>query len=190
MQKTPRNFWLLFINTFTISAFTFGGGYVIVPLMKRRFVDKLGWLEEKQMLDSIAIAQSAPGVLAVNTSVMVGQQLLGFGGVLVAVLATVLPPLVILSVISLFYAAFRDNVAVAAVLKGMQVGVAAVIADVVIGLAATVIKRKLPLPIIIMVLAFIAGYVLGVNVVVIILFCAVLGVLCACAGRKKGREYL
>ncbi len=190
MEKKPKNFWLLFKNTFTISAFTFGGGYVIVPLMKRRFVDKLGWLEEKQMLDSIAIAQSSPGVLAVNTSIMVGQQLLGFGGVLVAVLATVLPPLVILSVVSLFYTAFRDNVVVAAILKGMQVGVAAVITDVVIGMAATVIKRRLPLPIIIMAAAFVAGYVLNVNVVYIILFCAVLGLLITRAGARKGKGYL
>jgi hypothetical protein len=65
-------FWTLFSTTFTLSAFTFGGGYVIVPLMREAFVEKLRWVDENEMIDLIAIAQSAPGPIAVNTSIHVG----------------------------------------------------------------------------------------------------------------------
>ena len=109
----------LFWSTLTLSAFTFGGGYVIVTLMKQKFVDELHWIDEKEMLDFVAIAQSAPGPIAVNGAIAVGIKLAGFPGLLVAVLGTVLPPFVILSVISLCYEAFRTNELVALLLKGM-----------------------------------------------------------------------
>jgi len=131
MQKNLRLYLTLFFSTFSLSAFTFGGGYVIVPLMKKRFVDRLHWLEEEEMLNLITLAQSSPGAVAVNASVLVGRRIAGLPGMLIATLGTVLPPFIILSVVSLFYTAFRDNAVVNAVLKGMQAGVAAVIADVV-----------------------------------------------------------
>ena len=131
MKKDLKFFWTLFISTFTLSAFTFGGGYVIVPLMRKKFVETLGWIDEEEMLDLIAIAQSAPGPIAVNSSIIIGYRLAGIPGALVTTFGTVLPPMVILSAISQFYTAFRDNVVVSLVLKGMGIGVAAVIVDVV-----------------------------------------------------------
>ncbi len=83
----------LFTSTFTLSAFTFGGGYVIVPLMRKRFVEQLGWIDEQEMLDLIAIAQSAPGIIAVNTSILVGYKVAGVGGAVFTLLGTMLPPL-------------------------------------------------------------------------------------------------
>ena len=130
MKKDLKFFWTLFISTFTLSAFTFGGGYVIVPLMRKKFVETLGWIDEEEMLDLIAIAQSAPGPIAVNSSIIIGYRLAGIPGALVTTFGTVLPPMVILSAISQFYTAFRDNVVVSLVLKGMGIGVAAVIVDV------------------------------------------------------------
>ena len=99
----------LFFSTLKLSACTFGGGFVIIPLMRQRFVEQLGWIEEQEMLDLIAIAQSSPGAIAVNASILVGYHVAGVPGALLTVLGTVLPPLIILSVISLFYQAFRDN---------------------------------------------------------------------------------
>ena len=75
----------LFLSVFKISAFTFGGGYVIVPLMRKRFSEELGWVQQEEMLDMIAIAQSAPGPIAVNTSILLGYRLLGIKGALVSV---------------------------------------------------------------------------------------------------------
>ena len=102
-MKKKHVLWKLFISTLYLSAFTFGGGYVIVTLMKEKFVDELHWIEEDEMLDLIAIAQSAPGAIAVNGAIVVGYKLAGLLGALVAILATILPPFVIISAISFFY---------------------------------------------------------------------------------------
>ena len=124
-----------------LSAFTFGGGYVIVPLMQKRFVEKLHWIELDEMLDFVAIAQSAPGPIAINTSVLVGHRMAGIPGSLAAVLGTVSPPLVILSVIAVFYASFKGNPWAAAAMFGMRAGVAAVILDVAITLVRNIVKE-------------------------------------------------
>lgn len=175
MQRGGKLYWTLFSSTFLLSAVTFGGGYVIVPLLKRKFVEELKWIDEQEMLDMVAIAQSSPGPLAVNASIIIGYRMAGVPGALLTALGTVLPPLVIISVISAFYAAFRDNRIVSLVLKGMQAGVAAVIANVVITMAAGVLKQKRVLPACVMLGTFAASALLGVNVVLCILACAAVG---------------
>ena len=80
MRKKQKVLWKLFLSTLYLSAFTFGGGYVIVTLMKDKFVDKYHWIEENEMLDLIAIAQSAPGAIAVNGAIVVGYKLAGLAG--------------------------------------------------------------------------------------------------------------
>lgn len=177
MKKGWKTYEKLFASTFYLSAFTFGGGYVIIPLMKKKFVDDLNWIDETEMLNLAAIAQSAPGAVAVNASILLGYRIAGIKGALITVLGTVLPPLIILSVISIGYAAFRDNVVVNAVLKAMQSAVAAVICDVVMTMGSGVLKEKQVIPTIVMFGAFIANYFFGVNVIVIVLACGALGVL-------------
>ena len=171
-----RLLWQLFFATLYISACTFGGGFVIVTFMRRRFVEQLHWLDEREMLDFTALAQSAPGAIAVNAAVLVGWRVAGFCGMLAAALGTVLPPMVILSVISLGYRAFADNRYVALALRGMQAGVAAVVLDVVCGLGGTVLRERSPLHIAVMAAAFVAGALLGANVVYVILAAALAGV--------------
>ena len=127
----------LFLSTLYLSAFTFGGGYVIVTLMKKKFVDDYHWIEENEMLDLVAIAQSAPGPIAVNGAIVVGYKLAGLAGTLVAIIGTIIPPFVIISLISAFYHAFRDNYLVSQMLEGMQAGVGAVIASVATGCVQT-----------------------------------------------------
>ncbi|MBQ1264417.1 MAG: chromate transporter [Oscillospiraceae bacterium] len=179
-------FWTLFTSMLSLSAFTFGGSYVIVTLMKKRFVDELGWLEEQEMLDMTALAQSCPGPIAVNTSILVGWKLARFWGMVVAVLGTAIPPLVILSIISLFYKAFAENRYVAMTLKGMQAGVAAVMLDVVVTMGNNVIKKRSVLHIILMIFAFICVFFLDVNVIFIILAAALIGIISVLFARKKG----
>lgn len=178
----------LFFSMLYISAFTFGGGFVIITFMKRKFVDELGWIDEQEMLDLTALAQSSPGAIAVNAAILVGWRVGGFLGMVTAVIGTVLPPITILSVISLFYAAFASNPYVALVLKGMQAGVAAVILDVVWGLGTNVVKTKSSIHMVVMAAAFIATFVYGVNVIYIILAAGLLGVVLAMLQRKKGGE--
>lgn len=175
-MKRNRMFYMkLFWFTFQLSAFTFGGGYVIVPMMKKQFVEKLGWLEEEEMLNFTAIAQSSPGAIAINASVLLGYRLAGIPGALLTVIATVLPPLIFLSVIAVGYKAFIGNEIVRNVLSGMQAGVCAVIIDVVIGMSRATVRARKAVPILLMTGAFIAAAVFHVNVIFIILAGALVG---------------
>lgn len=175
----------LFFTMLYISAFTFGGGFVIVTLMKKKFVDEYKWIDDDEMLDLAAIAQSSPGAIAVNAAILVGYKIGGLLGTAVAVLATVIPPVAILSVISLFYAAFSQNIYVATVLKGMQAGVAAVIFDVVCDLFLKILKQKSALHIFIALAAFIAVFFFDVNVIAVIGAAAALGVAVSLIKVKK-----
>ncbi len=159
-----------------ISAFTFGGGYVIVPLMKKRFVDELHWLEEEETLDFIAISQSSPGPIAVNASVLLGYRIAGIPGALTAILGTVLPPMLILAIISFFYLSFKECPAVGAVLSAMRAGVAAVIANVVFSMGRHALSEKNIFSVMIMASVF-ASVIWGkVNIIIVILCSAVVGI--------------
>ena len=142
-SATVQRLRQLFFSMLYISSFTFGGGFVIVTFMKRKFVDELHWLTEEEMLDTTALAQSSPGAIAVNAAILVGWRVAGGIGIVVAVIGTILPPMVILSVISFFYTLFATNPYVALVLKGMQAGVGAVIMDVVCSMARMFCKAGL-----------------------------------------------
>ena len=168
--------WKLFLSTLYLSAFTFGGGYVIVTLMKSKFVDEYKWITEKEMLNITAIAQSAPGAIAVNAAIVVGFRLAGFIGVLVAVLGTIIPPFIIISLISLFYEVFRQNQMITLLLAGMEAGVAAVVVAVSVEMALGVVKDKDTILTIMMVVAFIANAVFNISVIIIILISVLMGI--------------
>lgn len=175
----------LFTSMLYISAFTFGGGFVIVSLMKKKFVDELGWLSEEEMLDYTALAQSSPGAIAVNAAILVGWRIGGLAGMAAAVLGTILPPIAILMVVSMCYDAFATNPLVATVLMGMQAGVAAVIMDVVFSLGGNVLRERNALHIGMMAAAFVAACILKVNVIVIVLAAAALGITVQMIERRK-----
>ncbi len=184
-DKRDKRLWKIFWSTFYLSAFTFGGGYVIVSLMKKKFVDEYHWIKEEEMLDLVAIAQSAPGAIAVNGAIVVGYKLAGLPGILVAILGTVLPPFVIISLISLCYQAVRDNRIVSLLLEGMQAGVGAVIASVTYDMAVGIAKKKDRISDLLMLGAFVASCFFGVNVVYVILFCGLLGIFRAFIERRQ-----
>lgn len=166
----------LFLSTLYISAFTFGGGFVIVGFMRRKFVRELNWITEEEMLDFTALAQSCPGAVAVNAAILAGYKVCGFAGIATAVLGTILPPMVILSVISLFYTTFAANPLIAAVLHGMEAGVAATVLDAACDLGIQTAKSKNPLSTGIMAGAFILNFCFHVSVIYIILAAAAVGV--------------
>lgn len=172
-----NKYWKLFTSVFRLSACTFGGGFVIVPLMRKRFVEELGWIEEQEMLDMTAIAQSSPGAIAVNAAILVGYHVAGIPGALLTVLGTVTPPLIIISVISMFYQAFRDNAIVSLAMSGMLCGVAAVIFDVVLDMVKSILKLKHILPVLVLIGAFLAVRFYSVNILIVILVCGVIGAL-------------
>lgn len=188
MKKSARKnvLWKLFLSTLYISAFTFGGGFVIVTFMKRKFVDELHWIDEDEMLDLAALAQSCPGAIAVNAAILVGWRVGGFPGMLVSVLGTVIPPVGILSVISFFYGAFASNPYVALVLKGMQAGVAAVILDVVWGLLTKTVKQRSPVAMLVLAGAFAATFFCKVNVIYVVLGAMCVGIFTAIWNHRRG----
>ena len=185
-QKPKNRLWTLFTSMLTISSFTFGGGFVIVTLMKRRFVDELGWMDEDEMLDIAAMAQSTPGAIAVNAAVLTGTRIGGTIGMFVAVLGTVIPPVVLLSVLSLCYEAFRQLYPVRLALAGMQAGVAAVILDVVCSLGGKVLRERSPLRLAILAAVFLAAFFGKVNVVLLLLAAAAAGILQGLWRQRKG----
>ena len=188
IEKKKVSLSRLFLSTLLLSAFTFGGGYVIITLMKKRFVDDYHWIDEKEMLDFVAIAQSAPGPIAVNGAIITGYKVAGAPGLFTAVLGTVLPPFVILSVISFFYDAFRSNEIVSMALAGMQAGVGAVIASVVWDMAGGVLKEKDRIGDVVMVLSFFLSVFFNVNAVFIILGCGLLGIVRTLALKRGEKE--
>ena len=175
MIRLNNKYLKLFVSTFQLSACTFGGGFVIIPLMRKKFVEELGWIEEQEMMDLTAIAQSSPGAIAVNASILVGYHVAGIPGALLTVLGTVLPPLIIISVISFFYQQFRDNVIVNMAMTGMLAGVAAVICDVVINMAKSILEQKRVIPVLVLVGSFVAVRFFDVNIMVVILLCGMIG---------------
>lgn len=167
----------LFISTLYLSAFTFGGGYVIVTLMKKKFVDEYHWIREEEMLDLVAIAQSSPGAIAVNGAIVIGYKLAGPAGAAVSIIATIIPPFTIIGIISVFYNAFRNNYMVSQILEGMQAGVAAVIAVIVYEMGEGIVKGKSRASVCIMAAAFAASCIFNVNVIWIVLACGLIGIL-------------
>ena len=172
----------LFISTFYLSAFTFGGGYVIVTLMRKKFVSGLHWIE---MLDLVAIAQSAPGAIAVNGAIVVGYKIAGLPGVFIASLGTITPPFLIISLISFVYQALKSNIIVSLMLEGMQAGVGAVIASVCFELGAGILKEKSPIYIVVMIGSFIASYFFKINVMIVIISCILIGIVYSLKERKE-----
>ncbi len=178
----------LFLSTLELSAFTFGGGYVIVSLMKKTFVDKFHWIENDEMLDLVAIAETAPGSIAISGAIVVGCKLAGLVGMIVTVVATTIPPLVIISLIALGYQAVGDNELVKRLLLGMQAGVGAVIFSVVWEMARKYVKKRDVAAILIMLSAFVAAGVLRFNVIYVVMACIGVGLVHALRLMRSGKK--
>lgn len=164
----------LFISSFMLSAFTFGGGYVIVPLLKKKYVNELKWINEDEMLDLVSIAQSSPGALTINASILVGYKVAGLKGALITVCGAALPPLIIITIISQFYELFMSNPIIQKVLMAMNIGVAAILIDVVYDLAKSALIDFKVYALIMMFITFVLA-ILNVNIMLIIIFGGVSG---------------
>lgn len=128
MREELRLYGQMFWTFLKIGAFTLGGGYAMIPLVQREVVERRHWIEEEEFLNMLALAQSAPGVMAVNTAVFIGYKMRGFGGVVVTTLGCVLPSFVIILLIATVFMRFKEYPAVEAVFKGVRPAVVALIA--------------------------------------------------------------
>lgn len=172
----------LFFCTLKIGAFTFGGGYAMIPIMQREFCEKHKWVEENDILDIFAIAQSLPGVIALNSSVFIGYRVAGVGGACAAALGVSLPSLIVLSVVSLFYVQFQENIYVQAALQGIRACVVALILQAVLKLGKPAIKDLFGWGVAIA--AFLLVVLLNVNAIFVIAGAGVLGFLYQLLRRK------
>ena len=125
----------LFFSFAKVGVMTFGGGYAMIPLIEREVIDRRGWVERREFLDLLTLAQSVPGPIAVNTAVFVGYRIRGLRGALAALTGTILPSFTIILLIALFFADIRQNPVVDAAFKGMRPAVVALIIGPVISLA-------------------------------------------------------
>ena len=127
----------LFISFFKIGAFTFGGGWAMIPLIEREVVDKQNWIKREDFVDALAIAQSLPGVLAVNISILIGNKLRGLKGCLMATLGTILPSFLIILAIAIWFVQTYDNPVVERIFKGIIPAVVALFVSPVFSTAKT-----------------------------------------------------
>lgn len=145
---------------FKIGAFTIGGGYAMVPLIENEIVTKRNWISKDDFIDLLAIAQSAPGILAVNISIFIGYKLRGIRGSLVTALGTVLPSFVIILAIAMFFHNFKDNPIVERIFKGIRPAVVALIAAPTFSMAksARVNRYTLWIPVVSALLIWLLGF--------------------------------
>lgn len=172
-ETVKKCLWLFWINLF-IGAFTFGGGYIVVPMINKYFVRKKRLFSKEELLSMAAIAQSTPGAIAVNLSALAGHRTAGMAGVVSSCLGAIIPPLAILSIISIWYEAFSSHPAVEAVLRGMQAGVAALIVDIVVDMWQMILHRKSALLNALVPGAFLASFVFHANIAAILAACCLL----------------
>lgn len=185
MKKEEFSLWKLFYSMLVISACTFGGGFVMIGMMKKKYCEQWHWVDDDEVLDMVAIAQSAPGAMAVNSSIIFGYRMKGVIGALVAVLGVMIPPLCIITVVALFYNQFRSIRIVQIALQVMRAGVAAIILDVVVDLAKDVRSRKNVWDVIFMIGAFIASMFFDASAVGLILIFIAIGIGRVLMDRKK-----
>ncbi|MBQ1654897.1 MAG: chromate transporter [Bacteroidales bacterium] len=173
----------LFWTFFKIGAFTIGGGYAMIPLMEQEIVDKRKWLDRDEFMDTMSLAQSMPGVFAVNMATNIGFRTRGYIGAITAILGNVLMPIVMIIAIAMFFKQFSDNLIVESIFKGIRPAVVALIAAPVFKMAKTakISWSNFWIPVV----ATLLIWLLGVSPVIIILVAGVGGFI---YGKIKGKK--
>lgn len=178
--------WRLFSTFFKIGAFTFGGGYAMLPMIQREVVDTNKWLSADDILDIVAIAETTPGPIAINTATFVGYRTAGVKGAIAATLGVVLPSFIIISIIAMIFDVFKDNKYVQNAFWGIRVGVLALIVKALINMFKQCPKSVVGY--VIMLVAFVAVAFFGVNVLIVIVVSALVGLI-AQEITRRGKKH-
>ncbi len=173
----------IFLTTLKLGAFTFGGGYAMIPLFKNEFVDKFCWIKQEDILNMVALSQSVPGAIAINCCILIGYRLKKLRGALVAVFGVILMPLILLTIITCFYESVKDNVYVAGALKGVRAAVVALLFYAFFSLIKPF--RKDVLALIAFSAALVVSLAFGASSIIIILAAIVFGVTAGILRIKK-----
>lgn len=189
-MKKARSIFGLFLTMFKIGAFTFGGGYAMLSLLENEFVSKKKWMEKEEFLDMVAIAESTPGPIAINSATYIGYKRAGVLGSAAATLGVVLPSFIIIYIISLFLDAFLSLTLVANAFRGIQACVVYLIGSVGIKMLREMEKKPLPIIIFVTVLAMLVAFSLlavSFSSIIYIVVSGAVGVI-AFYATKKGKE--
>ncbi|QUH19215.1 chromate transporter [Alkaliphilus sp. B6464] len=170
-----KDLWELFTMFFRIGAFTFGGGYAMLPIIQNEVVEKRKWATDDEIIDYYAIGQCTPGVIAVNTATFIGYKKKGVIGGIAATLGVVLPSLMIITIIATFFKHFQDYKVVQYAFGGIRVGVVALIANTVIKMLKQTVKDRIGIAIFIS--AFLIIAFIDISPIVVIVMAALVGIL-------------
>ena len=173
----------VFLSFFKIGAFTFGGGYAMIPLIQNEAVEKRGWVTDDDILEIIAIAESTPGPIAINSATFVGYRAAGVLGSACATLGVVLPSFVIILLISFVLKQFQDIMAVQYAFMGIRAGVLALLCK-----SLWTMYKKSPkgwVSYVVMAGAFVLTAIFDINVIFVIIGCAVFGLVTSLTMKKK-----
>lgn len=186
MEGKKERIWGLFLTFLKIGAFTFGGGYAMIPLIQKEVTERKKWLSDGDILDIVAIAESTPGPIAINSATFVGYRVAGFWGAFCATVGVVLPSFLIIVAISFILSQFQDNQMVQYAFAGIRAGVLALIVKALYSM-----YRQCPKGVVsyvVMAGAFLAAGFLKVNVLMVILCCAATGLITSTiAARRAGK---
>ena len=186
MEKHCKRLWKLFTTFFKIGAFTFGGGYAMIPLIQKEAVEKNGWVTDDDILEIIAIAESTPGPIAINSATFVGYRTAGVLGSAVATLGVVLPSFVIIFAISFVLRQFQELKAVQYAFQGIRAGVLALLCKALWGM-----YKKSPkgwAAYVVMAGAFLLTAFVKVNVLYVIIGCAVFGLITETMADRRAKK--
>ncbi len=174
--------WTIFTSFLKIGAFTFGGGYAMIPLIEAEMIERRGWLTREEFWNQLTIAQSIPGPIALNTAVFVGYKTRGVKGALAALVGVVIPSFVIILLIATSFADFKDNNVVVAAFKGMRPAVVALIAAPLISMAKGMNWWKIALALAVSVVI----WLLGISPIWFIFVGALVGIAWSFRGEHSG----
>ncbi|MCE5204672.1 MAG: chromate transporter [Porphyromonadaceae bacterium] len=168
-----KQYWELFLVFFKIGAFTFGGGYAMIPLIRNEVVSKKLWLSDDEFMDTLAIAQSMPGPIALNTALFVGNKRLGFKGSLFSGAGVILPSFIVILLIAMVFTRFKENTVVERIFRGIRPAVVALIAAPLLdlGKSAGINLRNIWIPVIVA----LSVWLLKISPVYVILATVIMG---------------
>ena len=191
MEKLTRKeyfkrLWQLFVTFFKIGAFTFGGGYAMIPLIQREVSEKRKWITDEEILEVVAIAESTPGPIAINSATFVGYKTCGFWGSFACTLGVILPSFLIILAISGILELVQDMKAVKYAFMGIRAGVLALIIKAIVKMYKACPKGIVSY--IVMGLSFILAAIVKIDVIIVVICCAVIGLVSSIVAERRARK--
>lgn len=191
MEKLTRKeyfkrLWQLFVTFFKIGAFTFGGGYAMIPLIQREVSEKRKWITDEEILEVVAIAESTPGPIAINSATFVGYKTCGFWGSFACTLGVILPSFLIILAISGILELVQDMKAVKYAFMGIRAGVLALIIKALVKMYKACPKGIVSY--IVMGLSFILAAIVKIDVIIVVICCAVIGLVSSIVAERRARK--